>query len=130
MGESYKRVVAEAGGDQAERMVEAVSRDATGNGTLGGMIESGGVHSNSTLFQKAISESSLLYKQPREIADSEDYSKLSRCFTAATSSARRAQLGRNWITQGCSLASCAEVDHEEVLEGVWTFTIRSTGLWR
>ncbi len=80
MGESYKRVVAEAGGDQAERMVEAVSRDATGNGTLGGMIESGGVHSNSTLFQKAISGSSLHYKQPRELAESEDYSKLSRCL--------------------------------------------------
>ncbi len=39
-----------------------------------------GVHSDPALFQKAIYRSSLHYEQPRELDDSEDYSKLSRCF--------------------------------------------------
>ncbi len=68
--------------------IDSLSRDETGNGTLGGIIESGGVHSNPKIFQKAISGSSLHDKQPRELAESEDRSKPSSIHGP-----RRAPLG-------------------------------------
>ncbi len=54
----------------------SLSRGDTGNGTLGGMIESdaASVHSNPRIFQRAISKSSLHDQQPRELAESEDHS--------------------------------------------------------
>ena len=54
--------------------IDSLSRDDIENGNLSGMIEDGvvGVTSNPTIFQKAISESSLYDEQLQELAERED----------------------------------------------------------
>lgn len=54
--------------------MDSLSRDDIENGNLGEMVESGvvGVTSNPTIFQKAISESSLYDEQLQEVAERED----------------------------------------------------------
>jgi len=104
--------------------IDSLSRDDTGNGTLSGMIESGGggAHSNPTIFQRALSGSSPYYKQPRELAESEDYSKPSRhSWTAELRSESPIEegLGDAWTLIGTLRQ--AGVDHGEVLERVRTF---------
>ncbi len=57
--------------------MDSLSRDDIENGNLGEMVESGvvGVTSNPTIFQKAISESSLYDEQLQEVAEREDEPK-------------------------------------------------------
>ncbi len=54
--------------------IDSLSRDAVRGGELQGMIDDGvvGVTSNPTIFQKAISESSLYDEQLEELAETED----------------------------------------------------------
>src|SRR3954470_13032467 len=74
--------------------IDSLSRDGIENGNLSGMIEDGvvGVTSNPTIFQKAISESSLYDEQLQELAEKEDDPK--EIFL---------QLARRDISDACDL---------------------------